>query len=289
MLGAAGSAHRELLRAGARYAFWAPDRADATGASTPPVRARRVADGAWALTGRARFATHGANGGTHLVPALVTDAGRPRVLLAAVPGCAPGSRLTVHRTISGEPLGVLELAGVLVAPGHVLAGGDDADERGARALDAAVTLGRLALAAQVAGGAAGLLRACVERVGGRLAYGAPLAALQTVRHRAADAYLDVLAARDAVRAAAAALAAADLGAPDPRTSATVAAAKATATEAALRVAASAHQLCGGWGHLDDAGLHLFTRAIKAAEGQLGAPVAQRTLVAGFLREQEPPP
>ena len=50
--------------------------------------------------------------------------------------------------------------------------------------------------------------------------------------------------------------------------------------AAGRVAAGAHQLCGGWGHLAGAGLHLYTRAIKAAEGQLGTPSQLRAGIAG---------
>ena len=60
-------------------------------------------------------------------------------------------------------------------------------------------------------------------------------------------------------------------------------AKLAANSAALRAAAGAHQVCGGWGHLAESGLHTFTRAIKAAEGQLGTPLALREVIARSLR------
>ena len=60
---------------------------------------------------------------------------------------------------------------------------------------------------------------------------------------------------------------------------TVAGAKLSATSAALRVAAGAHQICGGWGYLADSGLHSYTRTIKAAESQLGTPFAVREMIA----------
>ena len=89
--------------------------------------------------------------------------------------------------------------------------------------------------------------------------------------RSADLYLSFVAARDAVAEAAGMLASESGPLSSPRVLATIAAAKISAAESALAIAAGAHQLCGGWGLLDAAGLHHFTRAIKAAEGQLGSP------------------
>jgi alkylation response protein AidB-like acyl-CoA dehydrogenase len=140
----------------------------------------------------------------------------------------------------------------------------------------------MVLSAELTGLATGLLRAAVEHTRTRVAFGQPLAALQSVRHRAADMYLDVLSARDATSTACAALATAMPGPLDGRARAVVAATKVTATGAALRAATGAHQLCGGWGHLDDAGLHHYTRAIKAAEAQLGSPSFHRAVIAHHL-------
>ena len=82
-------------------------------------------------------------------------------------------------------------------------------------------------------------------------------------HDAAIDAADAVTARDAVAAAGA---------------------KLSATAAALRVASGAHQVCGGWGYLADSGLHTYTRAIKASEGQLGTPYALREVISAALRQ-----
>ncbi|MBX6388139.1 MAG: acyl-CoA dehydrogenase family protein [Frankia sp.] len=257
-LGAAGAGHLAALRRGdARYALC-------------PAGARAVpgAGGGWRLTGQARFVTYADSADVLLVPAGTDDG---RTLVAAVPATAAGVRVDTHATISADHLSDVALDGVSVADGQLIAGPDDGGV--APALAAAATMGLVALAAELTGLAAGMLRVTVGRVRSRVAYGQPLAAQQAVRQRAADLYLDVLAARAATTAAA-----------NELTPVAAAAAKLTAATAAQRAAAAAHQLCGGWGHLDDAGLHHYTRAAKAAEWQLGSPAEQRRTIARYLAD-----
>jgi alkylation response protein AidB-like acyl-CoA dehydrogenase len=100
-------------------------------------------------------------------------------------------------------------------------------------------------------------------------------------------YLDLLAARDATREAAQLLDANVAGTGPKAALSTevelaLSSAHVTSTAAALRIARAAHQLCGGWGQLDEAGLHHYTRAIKSAEGQLGSANAHRATIASLL-------
>jgi alkylation response protein AidB-like acyl-CoA dehydrogenase len=106
--------------------------------------------------------------------------------------------------------------------------------------------------AELVGHAAALLAITIARVTSRAAYGSTLAALAPVQQRIADMWLDVVAARGAVEEA-------SVEAPF------------TAVDAAARVVAGAHQLCGGWGYLEDSGLGIHTRAITRLQQQLGGP------------------
>jgi alkylation response protein AidB-like acyl-CoA dehydrogenase len=116
--------------------------------------------------------------------------------------------------------------------------------------------------AELAGHLAALLAITVSRVTSRAAYGSTLAALAPVQQRVADMWLDVVAVRDAIREA---------GEPAASSPASISEARLTTVDAAARVIAGAHQLCGGWGYLEEAGLGLHTRAVTMLEGQLGPP------------------
>ncbi len=278
-VGVTGMGVQVRLLAGDRFAFAMHGEAGLPGAENVSVKAVQ-ADGRWRLSGAARHLTYGDSATALLVPA---RPGRGRLLLALVPATAAGVRRTTHATLSGDRLTDVEFDAVEVDPAAVFAGGAPGDRRGVDALDAAQDLGTLAVAAELVGMSARLIAMAAERVKARQAYGAPLAALQGVQLRSADLYLSFLAARDAVAEAAAMLASESGPLSSPRVLATIAAAKISAAESALAIAAGAHQLCGGWGLLDAAGLHHYTRAIKAAEGQLGSPRYHRGAVAEYLK------
>ena len=262
-LGPAGRRLREaVLGSGERYAL---ARHGQEG-----IAAERN-DGRWRLSGYARHMTYGDSAEILLVPARYGASG---TLLAVVPARAHGVRRTTYPTMSGDRLTDVEFDAVALDDEPVLSGVREA-------VVAADLLGTIAICAELVGMSARLLELTSDRVKSRQAFGAPLAALQGVQLRAADMYLDFVAARGAVNEAASLLVS---GADDSaKVLAGVAAAKISATTSALAIAAGAHQLCGGWGLLDEAGLHHYTRAIKAAENQLGSPRECRSVIARYLK------
>jgi alkylation response protein AidB-like acyl-CoA dehydrogenase len=278
-VGVTGMGVQVRLLAGDRFAFAMHGESGLPGAENVSVKAEQ-SGGQWRLSGSTRHLAYGDSASALLVPA---RAGRGRLLLAVVPASAPGVTRTTHSTLTGDRLTDVEFDDVDVESAAVFAGGGPADRRGVDAMDAAQDLGTLAASAELVGMSARLLSIAAERVKSRQAYGAPLAALQGVQLQSADLYLSFVAARDAVAEAAALLSTGDGPLSSPRVLATIASAKISAVESALAVAAGAHQLCGGWGLLDAAGLHHFTRAIKALEGQLGSPRYHRAAVAEYLK------
>lgn len=274
-LGENGAHHRgQLLTGGRRYAIGMHDALGRPAPEHVSVTAGQDAEGRWYLSGTVRHVSYGESAQLLVVPARVGS----RLLLAVVATDARGVTHACRRTMSGDRLTDFEFSYTPVEEGSVLAGESAKDHRVRPAVANAHAVGVMALGAESAGFGAGLLSATVERVKNRRAFGAPLAAMQTVQVRIADMQLDLIAARAAVNELAKLLRVADEAGLRPA----VADAKITVTSATLRIAAGAHQLCGGWGQLDEAGLHHYTRAIKAAEGLLGTPGYHRRVVAQML-------
>ena len=266
-LNAAGAdAHLKALLSGTRYAIGLHDNAGRSAPQHVSVVAKHGPDGGWRLSGTVRHIPFGSDVERFLFAAQGESG---VLLLVVVPSNTLGIRRRTHQTISADRLTDLSLEDVSVPADGVLFYNASA------AVEAAVTAGRAAYAAELGGMSAALLALAVGRVSTRQAYGAPIGTLQAVQQRVADIYLDTVTAHDAAVDAANAVSASD--------SVAAAGAKLSAAAAALRVAAGAHQVCGGWGHLADSGLHTYTRAIKAAEGQLGTPFALREIIADALR------
>jgi alkylation response protein AidB-like acyl-CoA dehydrogenase len=220
--------------------------------------------------------TYGDSAQTLLVP--VTSAVGD-VVLAAIPCDAIGISPMTRETIANDRLTDFTFVDVQLVPEWIVVADTATDRRGEAALLAAQSVGVMALGAESVGMAAALLERTVARVQSRYAFGAPLAALPTVQLHAAEMYLDLTAARAAITELASAIAeqADDL-------SMAVSTTKITVPAAASRIASAAHQLCGGWGQLEESGLHGFTRAIKAAEGQLGTPALHRERLGRMLAD-----
>jgi alkylation response protein AidB-like acyl-CoA dehydrogenase len=263
---AGATEHLQALLSGTRYAIGLQDGAGRSAPQHVSLVARHGPGGDWRLSGEARHIPFGADVQQFLLAAQGDSGVR---LLVAVPAHAPGLRRRTYQTNSADRLTDLSLDDVSVPAENVVF------YNASGALDAAVTAGRAAYAAELAGMSAALLDRAVRRVSTRQAYGAPIGALQAVQQRVADIYLDTVTAHDAAVDAANAVTAHD--------PVTAAGAKLSATAAALRAAAGAHQVCGGWGHLAESGLHTYTRAIKAAESQLGSPLMLRAAIAEALR------
>jgi alkylation response protein AidB-like acyl-CoA dehydrogenase len=115
----------------------------------------------------------------------------------------------------------------------------------------------------MAGGARRVLEMTVEHVRDRQQFGRPLAALQVVRHRCADAAIAVEAAELATREALWLLASGDGWRPAALVAAWV------AGRAFVDVTVAASQLHGGLGYIRDHPLHRYFRHAKAQQLRLG--------------------
>ena len=124
-----------------------------------------------------------------------------------------------------------------------------------------VTQSFIALAAECVGGAQACLDMTLEYTGQRVQFGRTIASFQAIKHRVADMFILLEAARSAVYAAAIA----------PKEEKTEAAliAKAYATEAFYKIAGDAIQLHGGIGFTWEYPLHFFFKRARANKSMFG--------------------
>ncbi|MFI5791837.1 acyl-CoA dehydrogenase family protein [Streptomyces sp. NPDC051677] len=127
-------------------------------------------------------------------------------------------------------------------------------------VERALRWARLATAAQALGVGLALLERTVAYVGQRVQFGAPIGSFQAVKHRLADAKIALEFARPLVLGAAVTMAPAD-----------VAAAKASACEAAYTTARAALQLHGAIGYTAEYDLSLWLTKARALRTAWGAP------------------
>lgn len=208
------------------------------------TRARRTPDG-WVLDGRKMFIT---NAGLADVLIVAARTGGPRhsgLTLFAVergtPGLAVGRPLRKMGWHSSDTREVV-LDGVAL-PASAVVG---AENRGFHQIMEGFQLERIALAGMGLGHAAECLDLAKAYVRERQAFGAPLARLQTIRHRIAVMDVELEAARLLTYQAAARL---DCGHPEAAVS--VARAKYLAAVAANRIVDEAVQLFGGAGFVEE--------------------------------------
>ncbi|MFI0241496.1 acyl-CoA dehydrogenase family protein [Streptomyces sp. NPDC016845] len=155
------------------------------------VQATRHGTG-WRLYGQAEQVLDGHSAGLLLVAAHTGGFARSRTLLFLVPGDAPGLVRTRQTSLDEtRPRARVELRQV----GGELLGGEDAGVPGALAAvgDGVATL----LAAEAVGAAGRVLERTVEYVKEREQFGRPIGSFQAVKHRLADVYVQVQAARSA--------------------------------------------------------------------------------------------
>ena len=210
--------------------------------------------GAWQLDGHKSFVLHGATAGLILVVA-ATDAG---LSLFAVEGDADGlSRAALPALDQTRQLARLEFAGVT---GALIGSPGD----GAAALDRALDVAAVALAAEQLGGAQRALDMAVEYAKVRRQFDRPIGSFQAIKHRCADLLLEVESLRSAVGYAAAAVA--EDSAEIPVLASLV---KAYASETYFHVAAENIQIHGGIGFTWEHDAHLYFKRAKASELFLG--------------------
>ena len=137
---------------------------------------------------------------------------------------------------------------------------------------------RVALAAEMVGGAQACLEMIVEYARLREQFGVPIGSFQAIKHRCANLYVLVEAAREAVQSAAEV---ADGAETEPLV-ACAAAAKLAASDAFVLAASEAIQLHGGIGFTWDHDAHLYFRRAKVDAQLLGSRADELTRLADAL-------
>ncbi|MFC7141968.1 acyl-CoA dehydrogenase family protein [Halosimplex aquaticum] len=148
--------------------------------------------------------------------------------------------------------------------------------RGLAAAFSILTGGRIGIAAQSVGLAQAALDEAVDYAGEREQFDRRIADFQSIRHKLADMWTDVRAARALTRQAAMAQ---DRG-EDARTAASVA--KYFASEAAVDVTSEAVQIHGGYGYTTDFPVERFYRDAKVTTIYEGTSQIQKNIIARDL-------
>ncbi|MGI5436005.1 acyl-CoA dehydrogenase family protein [Streptomyces shenzhenensis] len=245
------------------------------------VQARR-ADGGWRLYGEVRQVLDGHSAGLLLVAAHTGGFARSRTRLFLVAGDAAGVTRGRQTALDAtRPQGWLQLRDV---PAELLGeadGGEDAGEV-LGALGAAGDAAAAVLAAEAVGAADRALERTVEHVGQREQFGRPIGSFQAVKHRLADVYVQVQAARSAAYYAAWATVHGERAG---------GLALAQALEALRTAAGEAIQLHGGIGFTWEHEAHLYFKRAAGDELLLGPVHRLRAWVAdgrGLFSRGAPP-
>jgi alkylation response protein AidB-like acyl-CoA dehydrogenase len=151
-------------------------------------------------------------------------------------------------------------------------------ERAAGVLDRAAT----ATSAELLGSANRALEMSVAYAKDRHQFGKAIGSFQAVKHRLADALVDVEAMRSATYFAAWSLATGEVTAPLASS-----AAKAWCSDASARVMASGLQVHGGIGFTWDHDLHLYVKRAQLDQTSWGDAVFHRERIASMLSEWKP--
>lgn len=174
-----------------------------------------------------------------------------------------------------RPLATVHLRDVRIDADAFLAGTDEQTTAAAvrRALDESVTL----LAADLVGTCGTIFDLTLEHVKRREQFGVKIGSFQAVKHRLADAYLSLEAARAAVLVAGAAVAE-----DDPRRTVAASTAKALAGDCAELLCEEGIQLLGGIGFTWEHDMHLYVKRAMSSSALLGGAEAHRQRVADLL-------
>ncbi|MDI2131592.1 acyl-CoA dehydrogenase family protein [Yinghuangia seranimata] len=202
-----------------------------------------------------------------VVPVVV--AGEP--YLALVDGTAPGlTRGRITTLDATRPVGPVTLDGV---PAAVVAGPDAAEA----ALRHALGLGAALLASEQLGVSERALEEAVNYLKVRHQFGRPIGSYQALRHRAADLWADIAAARATARYAAAAFAD---GSPDAEVAASLA--QAYCGDVAVHAAEECVQMHGGIGFTWEHPAHLYLKRAMSLSLLLGTADRHRTVLGGLV-------
>ena len=179
--------------------------------------------------------------------------------LIAIPKTAKGLTLQSIKTMDPtRSFANVSLENVAIDKLYIL--GEGSPEQ----FDQIVKTSFIALAAECVGGAQKCLDMTLDYASQRVQFDRPIASFQVIKHRCADMFILLEAARSAVYAAAIAL-------PADKTEAALIA-KAYATDAFYKIAGDAIQIHGGIGFTWDYPLHFFFKRARANRAMFGSSV-----------------
>lgn len=247
------------------------------------LRYRASGDG-YQLDGELAYVVDGATADTLLVVALAADTGAPasaRVFRvpAATPGLSRRSCATLDQT---RVLASLTFDGAVVSEAMLLSG----STAGWAAIEPALDLATIALAAELLGVAQASLDQAVAYTLEREQFGRPVAGFQAIKHKAADMMLRCECARSALYYAACV---ADgwldgsLDAADLAEAASIA--KVSCGDAAFRNAGESLQMHGGVGFTWEYDVHLYFKRARAGRAMLGNSDWHRERIARLVLDQ----
>jgi alkylation response protein AidB-like acyl-CoA dehydrogenase len=203
-----------------------------------------------------------------------TGGKRGGVTLFAIDAKRAGIAVTPLKTMDQtRKLGAVAFRGVRAAAAEVVG----EINGGWPVLASAIDRAKVALAAEMMGGAQKVLEIAVEYTKVREQFGRPIGSFQAVQHKCANMMVDVEGANSAVYYAAWAV---SNGAPDAQTAAAVA--KAAASDAYRRTAADGIQVHGGIGFTWEHDMHLYFKRAKSSEFTFGDANFNREIVAQLI-------
>lgn len=235
----------------------------------PTVEALRVGD-VWRLDGTVRSVIEGA-AVDHLV---VVATGESGVQLFVVDTDVV-QKAPVRSVDATRGLATVTLDGLVVGDDAVLGVPDDPStpDRLQWAVDHAVTC----LAAELVGTCATILDVTLDHARQREQFGVKIGSFQALKHRLADAFIDLEAARASVRVAAMALTE-----DDPRRGVAASSALALAGDAAQRITREGIQVLGGIGFTWEHDMHLYVKRAMGSSVLLGTAEHHRQRVADLI-------
>ncbi|MDF9812163.1 acyl-CoA dehydrogenase family protein [Streptomyces sp. SPB162] len=236
-----------------------------------PSGVRVAADGT--LSGRITSVADASAADVLVVPAVGPD-GEPGLYEVAADASGVGIEVPVSLDLTRP---IADLAFDAVAA-RLVVGPDSA----ARALHTALLTGAGLLASEQLGIAQWCLDETVRYLKERHQFGRPVGSFQSLKHRLADLWLEVVSARAAARNAADALASGSDGSDGSDVAVAVAVAQAHCATTAVHAAEECVQLHGGIGMTWEHPVHLYLKRAKADEIALGTPGRHRAALAELV-------
>jgi alkylation response protein AidB-like acyl-CoA dehydrogenase len=221
----------------------------------------------WTISGTKRYVVDGHASDLILVPAQAPEGITLFAVEAGGPGVEVTSRLTLDMTRKLSEINFHQ------TPANLIGVAGDAWP----ALERALLMASVALAAEQVGGSQRVLEMTVEYAKGRYQFGRAIGSFQAVKHKCANMFVETELAKFTVRAALHAF----VESPD-EFAVLAHSAKSLCAETFSKVSAENIQIHGGMGFTWDHPAHLYLKRAKSGEFLLGTPRYHRQRIAESL-------